>query len=349
MSALLFYLSIALVISFICSLTEAVLLSIPQSYLASIKDNQKWAGSLLSYKEDIDKPLSAILSLNTIAHTVGAAGVGMEATKSGNISIGLVSAILTILILIFSEIIPKTIGAKYNKTFSSFTLYAIKAMVFITYPLVLLSYQITILFSKDKAQVTSRDEIAALANMGYNDGVFSMQENKIIQNILNLKKIKVTEIMTPRVVIVSADENSTLDEFQKNKEFLNFSRIPVYLNDDEKITGYVFLQDILEKITEDKSKNESLTSFKRNILTYPNTVNLFALFNHLIQKKEHIAIIVDEYGGLDGIVTMEDIIETLIGIEIIDEKDQVVDLQKYAKEKWKKKVDNQKRKKSLSI
>jgi len=349
MSALLFYLSVALVISFICSLTEAVLLSIPQSYLASIKDNQKWAGSLLSYKEDIDKPLSAILSLNTIAHTVGAAGVGMEATKSGNISIGLVSAILTILILIFSEIIPKTIGAKYNKTFSSFTLYAIKAMVFITYPLVLLSYQITILFSKDKAQVTSRDEIAALANMGYNDGVFSMQENKIIQNILNLKKIKVTEIMTPRVVIVSADENSTLDEFQKNKEFLNFSRIPVYLNDDEKITGYVFLQDILEKITEDKSKNESLTSFKRNILTYPNTVNLFALFNHLIQKKEHIAIIVDEYGGLDGIVTMEDIIETLIGIEIIDEKDQVVDLQKYAKEKWKKKVDNQKRKKSLSI
>ena len=222
-------------------------------------------------------------------------------------------------------------------------------MVFITYPLVLLSNQITNLFSKDKAQVTSRDEIAALANMGYNDGVFSMQENKIIQNILNLKKIKVTEIMTPRVVIVSADENSTLDEFKKNKEFLNFSRIPVYLNDDEKITGYVFLQDILEKITEDKSKNESLTSFKRNILTYPNTVNLFALFNHLIQKKEHIAIIVDEYGGLDGIVTMEDIIETLIGIEIIDEKDQVVDLQKYAKEKWKKKVDNQKRKKSLSI
>ena len=222
-------------------------------------------------------------------------------------------------------------------------------MVFITYPLVLLSNQITNLFSKDKAQVTSRDEIAALANMGYNDGVFSMQENKIIQNILNLKKIKVTEIMTPRLVIVSADENSTLDEFKKNKEFLNFSRIPVYLNDDEKITGYVFLQDILEKITEDKSKNESLTVFKRNILTYPNTVNLFALFNHLIQKKEHIAIIVDEYGGLDGIVTMEDIIETLIGIEIIDEKDQVVDLQKYAKEKWKKKVDNQKRKKSLSI
>ena len=187
MSALLFYLSIALVISFICSLTEAVLLSIPQSYLASIRDNQKWAGSLLSYKEDIDKPLSAILSLNTIAHTVGAAGVGVEAAKLfGETSIGLVSAILTILILIFSEIIPKTIGAKYNKTFSSFTLYAIKVMVFITYPLVLLSNQITNLFSKDKAQVTSRDEIAALANMGYNDGVFSMQENKIIQNILNL-------------------------------------------------------------------------------------------------------------------------------------------------------------------
>ena len=210
-------------------------------------------------------------------------------------------------------------------------------MLFFTYPLVLLSIKITQLFSKNKSKIISREEIAALANIGYDEGVFSKQENKIIQNILNLKKINVTKIMTPRVVVVSAQENITLEEFKTQKKYLNFSRIPLFAKQNEKITGYIFLQDILEKNTAKENKNLSLKLFKRDILTIPNTITLFSLFNQLIAKKEHIAVVVDEYGGLDGIVTMEDIIETLLGLEIIDEKDQVIDMRKYAKEKWRQK------------
>ena len=190
---------------------------------------------------------------------------------------------------------------------------------------------------KEKNKIISREELAALANIGYSEGVFSKQENRIIQNILNLKKVKASEIMTPRVVVLSADENSTIADFKQQKEHFNFSRIPLYSEQNEKITGYVFLQDILEKMTNEKNQDFYLRDFRRDILTVPNAVNLFSLFNQFLEKKEHIAVIVDEYGGLDGIITMEDIIETLLGLEIIDEKDQIIDMQEYAKEKFKNK------------
>lgn len=341
MGALFFYLFIALFVSFVCSLAEAILLTTPQSYLATQADKAPWAKSFLNYKKNIDKPLSAILSLNTVAHTIGAAGVGAEATALfGEASLGIISAVLTILILIISEIIPKTIGAIYWKRFVKLALYTIQFMMIITYPLVILSIKVTQLFSKDKNAVVSREEIAALAKMGYDEGVFSMQESKIIQNILNLKGIQVTTIMTPRVVVISAQENTTIEEFKSQTKYLNFSRIPLFSNQNETITGYVFLQDILEKAANDTIKNTPLSTFKRQILTIPNTISIFSLFNKLIEKKEHIAIVVDEYGGLDGIVTMEDIIETLLGLEIIDEKDKIIDMQKYAKEKWLRKHSN---------
>ena len=294
-----------------------------------------------NYKKNIDKPLSAILSLNTVAHTIGAAGVGAEATALfGETSLGLISAALTILILIISEIIPKTIGAIYWKRFGKPTLYAIQFMMIITYPLVILSMKVTQLFSKHKNTSVSREEIAALANMGYDEGVFSKQENKIIQNILKLKQLHVSAIMTPRVVVVSAQETITIEQFKSQANYLNFSRIPLFSDQNETITGYVFLQDILEKAADSSTNNTLLSSFKREILTIPNTISIFSLFNKLIEKKEHIAIVVDEYGGLDGIVTMEDIIETLLGLEIIDEKDKIIDMQKYAKEKWQQKHSN---------
>ena len=339
MSALLFYLFIALFVSFVCSLAEAILLTTPQSYLATLKDNTPWANFFFNYKKNIDKPLSAILSLNTVAHTIGAAGVGAEATALfGETSLGLISAALTILILIISEIIPKTIGAIYWKRFGKPTLYAIQFMMIITYPLVILSMKVTQLFSKHKNTSVSREEIAALANMGYDEGVFSKQENKIIQNILKLKQLHVSAIMTPRVVVVSAQETITIEQFKSQANYLNFSRIPLFSDQNETITGYVFLQDILEKAADSSTNNTLLSSFKREILTIPNTISIFSLFNKLIEKKEHIAIVVDEYGGLDGIVTMEDIIETLLGLEIIDEKDKIIDMQKYAKEKWQQKA-----------
>lgn len=336
MIALLAYLFLALVVSFLCSIMESVLLSTPQSFLIVKQDTgHGWAKSFIDLKLNIDKPLSAILSLNTVAHTIGAAGVGAQAVKVfGEAYFGIISAILTILILVFTEIIPKTIGARYWKNLTKLTYFTIKLMIIITYPLVVLSSVITKIFSKQKnEQTTSREEIAALASIGTGEGLFSDKENKIIQNILKLKNVKVTEIMTPRVVVAAADENLPLLEFLENKDYLKFSRIPLYSGNEENITGYVFRQKVFENLAEDKH-NLRLKEIKRDITVVPNTMVLFSLWEKLLENKEHLALVVDEYGGLDGIVTLEDIIETLLGLEIVDEKDTITDMQQFARERW---------------
>ena len=335
MSALIFYLFIALFISFVCSLVEATLLTIPKSYLLSIEKNNEWATSFLSFKKNIDKPLSAILTLNTVAHTIGAAGVGAEITSLfGDNYLGVASGILTILILFLSEIIPKTIGATYYIGLSRFTFYTLRFMLMITYPFVVVSMKITGLIGTQKNTSVTREQLSALAKLGYDEGVFSKQENRIIQNIIDLKKIKITEIITPRVVVFSANEEDTLDNFRKENKKIKFSRIPLYSEQIENITGYIFLQDYIEKINNRNNLNNKLKTIRRDILKVPNTLSVFALFNQLLEKKEHISIVIDEYGGLVGIVTLEDILETLIGLEIIDESDQEVDMQKFARQKW---------------
>jgi CBS domain containing-hemolysin-like protein len=337
MLALIAYLLLALVVSFLCSIMESVLLSTPQSFLIVKNNNGKaWAKSFINLKINIDKPLSAILSLNTVAHTIGAAGVGAQAVKVfGEAYFGVVSAVLTILILVITEIIPKTIGAKYWRKLSYFSYYTIKIMIIITYPLVVMAAAITNIISRGaKEQSTSREEIAALASIGTNEGLFSDKENKIIQNILKLKIVKATDIMTPRVVVVTADENISLNDFLKNKDYLCYSRIPVYSGDSENISGYVFRQEVFENLAEDKHKLK-LKKIKKDIVIVPSSITLFSLWELLLKKKQHIALIVDEFGGFDGIVTMEDIIETLLGLEILDEKDTITDMQKYARERWK--------------
>lgn len=337
MITLIAYLFLALFVSFLCSIMESVLLSTPQSFLIVKQDKgHHWAKSFIELKKYIDKPLSAILSLNTVAHTVGAAGVGAQAVKVfGEASFGIISAILTLLILVFTEIIPKTIGARYWRNLSMISYFTIKAMIFVTYPLVIMSASITRLISKNKNEQTiSRDEIAALASIGADEGLFSEKENKIIQNILKLKNIEVKEILTPRIVVAVADENLLLKEFLENKEYLKFSRIPIYSVNDNNITGYVFRQQVFENLAEDKH-HLKLKDIKREILVFPDSMVLFSLWETLLEKKEHIALIVDEYGGLDGIVTMEDVIETLLGLEIVDEKDTIADMQNFAREKWK--------------
>lgn len=337
MITLLAYLFLALFVSFLCSIMESVLLSTPQSFLI-VKQGRghDWAKSFIDLKINIDRPLSAILSLNTVAHTIGAAGVGAQAVKVfGEAYFGIVSVILTILILVITEIIPKTIGARYWRSLTKISYYIIKIMIIFTYPLVLMSAIITRIFSNNTLeQTTSREEIAALASIGADEGLFSEKENKIIQNILKLKNVKVTEIMTPRVVVAVADENLSLIEFLENKDYLKFSRIPIYSGKDENITGYVFRQEVFENLAEDKHKL-TLKDIKREILVFPESMVLFSLWEKLLEKKEHIALIVDEYGGFDGVVTMEDIIETLLGLEILDEKDTITDMQKYARERWK--------------
>ena len=338
------YLFLALFVSFLCSIMEAVLLSTPISFLI-VKDEEGsiWAKGFIDLKSNVDKPLSAILSLNTVAHTIGAAGVGAQAVAIfGEVYFGLISAILTVLILVLSEIIPKTIGAIYWKRLSKVSSKIMKGMIFVSYPLVVMSAFITKLISKNSPeQTTSREEIAVLTNIGADEGIFSSKEHKIIQNLLQLKNVKAKEIMTPRVVVDLADEEEYLtdffkreqDEKKEDEKSLKFSRIPVYSEDEEDITGYVFRQDVFEKLAEDKFELR-LKDIRRNIIVVPNTIVIFTLWEKLLEEKEHIALIVDEYGGLDGVVTMEDIIETLLGLEILDEKDTITDMQKYAKEKW---------------
>lgn len=338
MITLLAYLFLALFVSFLCSIMEAVLLSTPQAFLIVKKEaGILWAKQFAELKTNIDKPLAAILSLNTVAHTIGAAGVGAQAVKVfGDAYFGIVSAILTILILVFTEIIPKTFGARYWRSLSKISAFIIRGMVIITYPLVVISLVITKMISRNTTeQTTSREEIAVMTNIGASEGVFSEKEHRIIQNLLKLKNVRVTEIMTPRVVVAFADENLPLKDFLENKDYLKFSRIPVFKDFEENITGYVFRQTVFEKLAEDQHELK-LKDIRREIVIVPNTIVLFSLWEKLLENKEHIALIVDEYGGLDGVVTMEDIIETFLGLEIIDEKDTITDMQVYARERWNK-------------
>jgi CBS domain containing-hemolysin-like protein len=336
MTLLLVYLFVALFTSFLCSLMEAVLLSVPVSFLSSkVQRGDAAARSMLGLKNDIDKPLSAILSLNTAAHTVGAAGVGAQATiVFGEASFGIVSAVLTILILVLTEIIPKTLGANYSRELVGSAAKVIRGMIALTYPLVWVSSFITNLLAREKAELTtSREEISALASIGTQEGIFADKENKIIQNLIKLKGLKIKEVMTPRIVVVTANEDMTLQEFLRNKEFLHFSRIPIFQENKDNITGYVFRELVFEKLAEDHF-DLRLKDIKRNIVTFPESKTLFEAWEELLQKKEHISLIVDEYGGMDGITTIEDIIETLLGFEIVDEKDQEDDMQKYAMKRW---------------
>ena len=336
MGLLFFYLFLALIVSFLCSIMESVLLSTPQSFVVVENDKGKaWAKRLYDYKQNVDKPLSAILSLNTVAHTIGAAGVGAQAVKVfGEVYFGVVSVVLTLLILIFTEIIPKTIGANNWRRLAPFTTNTIRVMVILTYPLVWLTSLISKLLSRQSSEFsTSREEISVLAGIGAEEGIFSRKISRIIQNVLKLKEVRVSEIMTPRVVVARADENTLLTDFMENKDYLRFSRIPVFESNDDQITGYVFRQSVFEELAQDRHELK-LKNLKREIQVVTGSMTLLTVWDLLLNKKEHLALVVDEYGGMDGIVTMEDIIESLLGLEIMDEKDTVIDMQQLAKERW---------------
>jgi CBS domain containing-hemolysin-like protein len=238
------------------------------------------------------------------------------------------------MILVFTEIIPKTIGARYWRGLAWISAYTIRGMVIITYPLVLFSAVITRVFTKRGTRHTaSREEVSALAGIGVDEGIFHEKEYRIIHNLVRLKNVRVSEIMTPRVVVTAADENILIKDFLQDIKYLNFSRIPVYSGTFENITGYVFRNSVFEKLAEDQFQLR-LKDLKRKIVIVAALQTLFNVWETLLEKREHIALVVDEYGGIDGIVTMEDIIETLLGLEIMDEKDTIVDMQKYARERW---------------
>jgi CBS domain containing-hemolysin-like protein len=337
MGVLIGYLFLALSVSFLCSVAEAVILSIPVSYVKTkLVHGSKSAKTLMNFKNDIDKPLSSILSLNTIAHTVGAAGVGAQATTIfGEVYFGLTSAILTVLILVLSEILPKSIGARYCRELSAPMTEIIKIMIYITYPVVLLSKLITGTVSGHKEKETvSREEVGVLAEIGVEEGVFAENESKIINNLLKLQQIKVNKIMTPRTVVISADEETILSEFISRTEVQRHSRFPIYGENIDNITGYVLKLDVLENLT--KGNDIALKKIKRHITVCYEGTSIPKIFDILLGSKEQIALVVDEYGGMDGIITLEDVIETIFGMEIVDEKDGQADMQQLAKELWEK-------------
>lgn len=336
MSLLIFYLALAIGVSFLCSLLEATLLSVSHSYIAIMERKGGPTGKLLrQYKEDIDRPLSAILSLNTIAHTVGAAGVGAQAQVIfGDAYVAITSAVLTFLILVLSEIIPKTIGATYWRNLAPFTARTLRVLMFLIYPLVVMSQAITRWLSNDKEIPSfSREEFGALADLGVEEGVFEEEESRIFKNLIRFSSLRVKDIMTPRTVVVGFDQELTVEDVSDNVEQLHFSRLPVYGNERDEITGYVLKNDLLLMLARGEA-SKTLKELKRDILIVPEMTPLQDFFERLMKQQEHIAVVVDEYGGFAGVVSMEDLVETLLGMEIIDEVDTIEDMQKMARKKW---------------
>ena len=338
MTLLFIYLLGAMSISFLCSVLEATLMSTPISYITMREDEgYKAATKFKKFKQESSRPIAAILSLNTIANTIGAAGVGAQATAVfGSKWFGLVSVITTILILVFSEIIPKTIGTTRWKSLMGFATRVISVLIVILYPLVILVEGLTKLVTpKDQESAVSREEVSAMANVAEEEGDLEEDENAIIQNLINMDEIDAADAMTPRVVCATAPESMTMRAFYKDKKYLHHSRIPVYEKDDEYITGYILRMDALQLLAEDKF-DKTLGSIKREITSFRENTPLDQIWDEMLSKDEQIAIIIDEYGSFQGILTLEDVIETLLGSEIVDEKDTVRDMQQFAKDRWHK-------------
>ena len=334
--------AISILFSFLCSLWEAVLLSISPSYMqVKLNEGGSVGAVLKEFKDNIDKPLAAILTVNTIAHTAGAIGVGQQATiiwaDSNPLITGLlVPAVMTAAILIVSEIIPKTIGANNWKLLAPFTVRSLSLIITITYPIIWVCQKVTSIFNSHKEKnVFSRTDFLAMAQIGSQEGALDEAEGKFIENLMHFKNYKVREVMTPRTVVVSAPQEITARAFYDLQDGLTFSRIPLRESEgQETFVGYVLKDQVLEHLIDD-GEEKPLSDFKRDILSVPEQYSIFQLFNDFIQKREHIAIVVDDYGGMAGLVTMEDVIETLLGAEIVDETDQTVDLQAMAKKQWK--------------
>ncbi len=342
MTLLILFLFISIIFSFLCSIWEAVLLSISDTQVEIWAEKGTATGRRLKQlKTKVDRPLAAILTLNTIAHTVGAIGVGAQASKIWGDSIQatlITPTVMTLAILILSEIIPKTIGASYWQRLIPFTVNSIHWLVIILSPLVWLSEIITkSLKKKDADTGISRAEFTAMAKIGEEKGVFKEGESRIIQNLLRFNTIVTRNVMTPRTVVKAAKETMTIRDFYDENKNLRFSRIPVYKENKDHINGFFLKDELLTKLINDEG-DEPLSDIRRDILIVNDTLPIPDLFNRLMETREHIALVVDEFGGMAGIVTMEDVIETLLGMEIMDELDNIEDMQRLARANWEKRA-----------
>jgi len=346
MVLLIIFFLVSIVFSFLCSVWEAVLLSITPAYISQQKQAKTKIGiDLESFKEDIDRPLSAILTLNTIAHTAGAIGVGAQAGKlfgKNYIDLGfyelsyesIIAVIMTLAILVLSEIIPKTIGANLWRKLAPFTIRSLNVLLIALFPFVWLSQRITKTLKKDKNKsVFSRADFKALTHAGEESGALAKKESTIIKNLLRFEAIQVKNIMTPRTVMIMADEEITLQEFYNTHEKLRFSRIPIYHNQPDNISGFILKDELLENLVRDNDE-WPLHQIRKDVLAVNQDKPLPELFDALTQNRAHMAIVVDDFGSLVGLVSMEDVFETLLGLEIMDESDAVADLQELARKRW---------------
>ena len=339
MTLLLIYMALALSVSFLCSIMEAVLLSVSPSFVARQEQEGQWLGpKLRKFKDNVDQPLAAILSLNTIAHTVGAAGAGAQAAAVfGDAYIGVISAVLTFLILVVSEIIPKTLGAAYWRQLSPFVVRSLEVTIWSMWPLVKLADSLTRLLTKGKEKgKIHREEFIALAELGGKEGVFHKYESRILNNLFCFREVRTRDIMTPRTVVFALSENLAVDETLSLHAHLPFSRIPVYGENLDNVTGFILKSEILRAGQENGAA--LLSELKRPLIVVSGNLPLHSLFERLMGAKAHIALVVDGYGGTEGVVTMEDFIETLLGLEIVDEVDTVKDMQAMARDQWRRRA-----------
>lgn len=355
MGLLIFYAIISVFFSFLCSILEAVLLSVTPTFINLKKSEGKaYATELEMLKKDVDRPLIAILTLNTIAHTVGAILVGVQAKVAytelygtttlsifgikftEDLMVGVVSTLMTILILVASEIIPKTIGATYWKQLANFTTKALRVLIFpLKWTAILWILQLTtkLIGGKGHGSILSREGFLVMADMAHEEGVFQENESKIIKNLLTFKDVFAKDVMTPRTVMKAENENTTVEDFFNKNMNLRFSRIPIYSNDTDNISGLVLKDEVFKEMALDNG-SKKLSELKRNIIVVSRKLPIPKLFEKLVESRNHMALVVDEYGSVSGLVTMEDVIETLLGLEIMDESDNVSDLQYMARKSW---------------
>ncbi|GAF52204.1 CNNM domain-containing protein [Psychrobacter sp. JCM 18900] len=341
-SLLIFFVLLAIGVSFVCSLAESVLLSMTPSFIADVQETSpKKAEMLKSLKVDnIDQSLAAILTLNTVAHTLGSIGAGAQATiVFGSAWFGLFSALMTLAILFLSEIIPKTLGTVYWRQLSGLVAYFVRGIILLLYPLIWFSERLTKLLVRGKEpQTFSRREFAALASIGEESGQIDPLESRIIRNLLAFGAIKVEDIMTPRSVMLAFEENKTVAELLVDRPKLTFSRLPIYDGDLDNITGFVLKTDmLLAKVNH--AMHKPLTQFQRDITFVFSKMKLFDLLELMLKNRIHIAITVGEYGEVKGLVTLEDVFETLLGLEIVDEIDRVEDMQALARQMMDRRVE----------
>lgn len=337
MDLLIIYFSLAVGISFLCSILEAVLFSVSMSYISILEHDKPKVSKLLKFhKLNINKSIASILILNTIAHTLGAAAVGAQAKNLyGNEVVFYVSAVLTFAILFFSEIIPKTIGATYWKSLAPMAAYIIRFFIWLTYPIIILTLFVTNKISKsDESHSLSKEELLHSALLSEDDGVLKEHETDVIENILLLDKIKIEDILTPRTVVFALDGSRSIDDIMRNeKDIFKFSRIPIFDKSIENITGIVMTKKIFQQALKDNTV--PLITVKKDIIRINENLPVSKVLDMFIKKKEHMFLVVDGYNQTEGIVTLEDCVETILGVEIVDESDSDVDMREVAKRKMK--------------